>query len=105
MKTGAPSRMVRDLHRGGARRRSALACAASRRRTSSSSPPADLGVAPDVCVVIEDAPAGLAAARAAGMTVVAVPDPAWIGGARFVGADLIVGSLAEPTRTGLLGAG
>jgi mannitol-1-/sugar-/sorbitol-6-phosphatase len=31
-----------------------------------------LGVAPDRCVVLEDAPAGVAAGRAAGMTVVAV---------------------------------
>jgi mannitol-1-/sugar-/sorbitol-6-phosphatase len=33
---------------------------------------AELGVAPDECVVLEDAPPGLAAARAAGMRAVAV---------------------------------
>ena len=64
---------------------------------------ADLGVAPDACVVIEDAPAGLAAARAAGMTVIAVPDPG-MDRARFAGADLIVGSLAELDPDQLLGA-
>jgi pseudouridine-5'-monophosphatase len=47
----------------------------------------ELGVAPDRCVAIEDAPAGVAAARAAGMQVIAVrtrrsaatvsPTPIW----------------------------
>jgi HAD superfamily hydrolase (TIGR01509 family) len=37
---------------------------------------AELGVAPRTCVVLEDSPAGLLAARAAGMRCVAVQDPA-----------------------------
>jgi len=51
-----------------------------------------LGVAPSKCVVLEDAFAGVAAARAAGMRVIAVPeapDPA------FAGADLVVRDLVE----------
>jgi pseudouridine-5'-monophosphatase len=55
---------------------------------------AELGMAPETCVVIEDAPAGLAAARAAGMAVVIVPDPG-MDHSRFPGADLIVSSLAD----------
>jgi pseudouridine-5'-monophosphatase len=51
-----------------------------------------LGAPPASCVVVEDAPAGVAAARAAGMQVVAVPDPA-MGATRFPDADLVVDSL------------
>jgi len=53
-----------------------------------------LGATPADCVVVEDAPAGLQAARAAGMRVVAVPDPG-MDHARFGGADLMVASLAD----------
>jgi pseudouridine-5'-monophosphatase len=35
-----------------------------------------LGVSPATCVVVEDSPAGVLAARAAGMHVIAAPDPA-----------------------------
>jgi pseudouridine-5'-monophosphatase len=57
---------------------------------------AELGAAPAACVVIEDSPAGIAAARAAGMQVVAVPDPA-LDPAGFSDADLIIPSLAGLT--------
>jgi pseudouridine-5'-monophosphatase len=53
---------------------------------------ADLGAAPGTCVVVEDAPAGVAAARAAGMRVVAAPDPA-MDRTRYADADLVVGGL------------
>ena len=52
-----------------------------------------LGARPETCVVIEDAPAGARAARAAGMRVVAFPDPG-VGRAPFEGmVDLIIDSL------------
>jgi pseudouridine-5'-monophosphatase len=54
----------------------------------------EAGVVPRDCVVIEDSPAGIEAARAAGMQVVAVPDPA-MDRARFAGAEILVGSLVE----------
>jgi pseudouridine-5'-monophosphatase len=54
----------------------------------------DLGATPASCVVIEDAPAGVDAARAAGMLVVAIPDPG-MDPSRFGGADLVARSLAE----------
>jgi pseudouridine-5'-monophosphatase len=53
-----------------------------------------LGATPFGCVVIEDAPAGIEAARAAGMQVVAVPDPG-NDPAGFRGADLLVASLVD----------
>jgi pseudouridine 5'-phosphatase len=53
-----------------------------------------LGAAPTACVVVEDAPVGVEAARAAGMQVVAVPDPA-MDAARFADADLVIPSLRD----------
>jgi len=55
---------------------------------------ARLGAEPDRCLVFEDAPSGVAAARAAGMQVVAVPDPA-MDRARYGEADLVLDSLDE----------
>ena len=58
-----------------------------------------LGVAPDSCVVIEDAVAGVSAAKNAGMKCVAVTNthPA----VRLVEADIIVDSLEEVTAENL----
>lgn len=55
---------------------------------------ADLGADPRTCLVVEDAPAGVAAAHAAGMQVLAVPDPG-MDRSRFADADVVVESLAE----------
>ena len=54
-----------------------------------------LGLAPASCAVIEDAPAGVAAARSAGMAVVAITGTAEP--EALAGADMIVDSLAELT--------
>lgn len=54
----------------------------------------DLGAEPARCLVIEDSPAGVAAAHAAGMQVVVVPDPA-MDRTRYARADLVVDSLGE----------
>jgi pseudouridine-5'-monophosphatase len=61
---------------------------------------AELGAHPAACLVIEDAPAGVAAAHAAGMQVVAVPDPG-MDRAPFAGADLTIASLADLTPNAL----
>jgi pseudouridine 5'-phosphatase len=53
----------------------------------------DLGADPATCLVVEDAPVGVEAARAAGMQVIAVPDPA-MDRTRYADADLVVESLA-----------
>jgi pseudouridine-5'-monophosphatase len=52
------------------------------------------GARPDAGVVCEDAPAGLEAARAAGMQVVALPDPA-MDRERYAEADLVVGAWSD----------
>lgn len=55
---------------------------------------AELGTEPERCLVIEDSPAGVEAALAAGMRVIAIPD-ARMDRARYSGADLIVGAFDE----------
>ncbi len=61
-----------------------------------------LGVDPADCVVLEDSPAGVDAALAAGMQVVAMPD-AELGPARFAHATAVVTGYAElsPASFGL----
>jgi HAD superfamily hydrolase (TIGR01509 family) len=54
-----------------------------------------LGVEPAHCVVFEDAPNGVAAARAAGMTVAAVPDPRRSDTRFPVAPDAVLTSLRE----------
>jgi pseudouridine-5'-monophosphatase len=63
---------------------------------------ARIGAAPSQCLVIEDAPSGVEAARAAGMPVVAVPNPAMSADA-FPGANQILSSLEffDPAHWGL----
>ena len=61
---------------------------------------ADLGVEAVDCLVFEDAPAGVTAARSAGMQVIALPDPA-MDRERYREADLIVTSFDELTPVDL----
>jgi HAD superfamily hydrolase (TIGR01509 family) len=61
---------------------------------------ARLGVAPADCVALEDSETGVAAARAAGMTVVGVPSFPAID---LSAADLVADSLADARVWGLLG--
>ncbi len=62
----------------------------------------ELGADPRTCLVVEDATAGVEAAHAAGMQVIAVPDPG-NDASRFTQADLVVRSLVEvsPMTLGL----
>ena len=53
-----------------------------------------IGGDPARCLVVEDSPAGVLAARAAGMSVIAIPDPA-LPSERFAEAQLIVRSYSE----------
>lgn len=54
----------------------------------------DLGARAEDCVVFEDAPAGLVAAHAAGMQVVAIPDEAMDRSA-YGRAELVIGAYAD----------
>jgi pseudouridine-5'-monophosphatase len=61
-----------------------------------------IGADPAACLVFEDSPAGVEAGLAAGMAVVAIPDPAMERGP-FAAADLIIDSFSsiEPEDFGL----
>ena len=61
-----------------------------------------LGVDPAECLVFEDSPFGVTAAKAAGMTAIAVPDPA-MADDKFAHADGILRSLQgfQPAACGL----
>jgi pseudouridine-5'-monophosphatase len=59
-----------------------------------------LGVAPEQCLVLEDAPNGVAAARAAGMDVIAIVDPHMCG-ADYTGALACLDSLEQLTPASL----
>lgn len=55
-----------------------------------------LRVAPDACLVIEDALSGIAAAKAAQMRVVAIPDTRFVDALEYeTAADYVLGSLSE----------
>jgi mannitol-1-/sugar-/sorbitol-6-/2-deoxyglucose-6-phosphatase len=57
-----------------------------------------LRLTPARCLAVEDSPAGVVAAKAAGMTCVAVPDPLLTGDSRYRRADLVLPSLTELTE-------
>ena len=56
---------------------------------------AELGVAPEHCFVAEDAPAGIKAARAGGMTALGVARLHDAAGLHAEGADVVVTTLDE----------
>jgi sugar-phosphatase len=57
-----------------------------------------LGLSPARCLALEDSPSGVVAAKDAGMTCVAVPDPLLTGDPRYDRADLVLPSLTELTE-------
>jgi HAD superfamily hydrolase (TIGR01509 family) len=62
-----------------------------------------LGVPPEACLVFEDSPNGIRAARAAGMRCVAIPNPV-SRALSMEGADLVLDSLAERSLAEILAA-
>jgi beta-phosphoglucomutase-like phosphatase (HAD superfamily) len=54
-----------------------------------------LGVSPEACLAIEDSPAGVLAAKAAGMRCIAVPDPLLSTDLRYGEADAVLTSLLQ----------
>lgn len=62
-----------------------------------------LGVAPERCVVFEDSPNGIRAARAAGMRCVAIPNPVTCA-LPMGGAHLVLSSLSAQSLPEILGA-
>jgi 16S rRNA pseudouridine516 synthase len=55
-----------------------------------------LGIPPDACFVIEDALSGIAAAKAAGMRVAAIPDTRFVDAREYEKqADYLLGNLSE----------
>jgi mannitol-1-/sugar-/sorbitol-6-/2-deoxyglucose-6-phosphatase len=52
-----------------------------------------LELSPDRCLAVEDSPAGVVSATAAGMSCLAVPDPLLAGDPRYGRADLVLPSL------------
>jgi len=55
-----------------------------------------LGIVPEACLVIEDALAGVAAAKAANMRVAAIPDTRFVDPREYENeADYVLGSLSE----------
>ena len=54
-----------------------------------------LALSPARCLAVEDSPAGVVAAKEAGMSCLAVPDPLLAGDPRYRRADLVLPSLTE----------
>jgi HAD superfamily hydrolase (TIGR01509 family) len=64
-----------------------------------------LGVAPERCAAIEDSHAGIRSARAAGMRVLAIPNPSYPpDDDALAQADLVLASLAELTPEAVAGS-
>lgn len=61
----------------------------------------ELRLAPAACLVVEDAPAGIEAARAGGMTALGIARLHDADDLRAAGADVVVDSLDEVARAGL----